>query len=203
ALPTWATVRSTVLVNSSKTMRLSASASNLASVTRNCCPVERTWNGRSQAGGEEKPTDDSRATTSLTGRLLGKASRTERSLGQVRASCQRTADGQRRRAMVDLPHPEGPVIRPIDQGRSSSGRETSQVKREVFSGARSNMPWICCTRGDRTTGDSTVMVACMGPSCRRTSCQLVPGRSRTSKLLVLRGNGTVNSTGLYTSALPA
>jgi hypothetical protein len=40
-----------------------------------------------------------------------------RSTGQLSSLARRTARGQRCRAMVDLPHPEGPVIKPIFQGR--------------------------------------------------------------------------------------
>ena len=63
--------------------------------------------------------------------------------------------------MVLLPQPDGPAIRPMFHGRSSSGSEAVHWSREVFSAARSNMPRICAIRGDSTMGDSTVMVACM------------------------------------------
>ena len=49
--------------------------------------------------------------------------------------------------MVDLPQPDGPVMRPIYQGRSSSGRFTSQRNEQPASTVRSNSPATCATRG--------------------------------------------------------
>src|SRR5215472_13316335 len=72
--------------------------------------------------------------------------------------------GQKCRAMVLLPQPDGPTRRPMFQGRSSSGSATVHCNREAFSAARSKMPRICAARGVSAMGDSTVMVACMAAS---------------------------------------
>src|SRR5207245_2678874 len=98
ALPIWATVRSTTLVYSSMTTggtpvplpvpsvgpasRRSLNAKRRAKVTRNCSPVDRTRNGRSQAGGDENPTEERSATTSLIGIWEGNPSRTDWYSGQ-------------------------------------------------------------------------------------------------------------------------
>src|SRR6516162_6642922 len=110
ALPIWATVLSTTLVYSSKRTRWGDSASSLASVTRNCCPVEKTWNGLNQAGGDEKPTAESKLTTSLTLMEVGNASRTESESGQASFESCEYSSGQNERAIVLLPHPDGPTI---------------------------------------------------------------------------------------------
>jgi hypothetical protein len=159
AEPIWATVRSTTLVYSSNTTSGAAAASSRASVTRNCWPVDSTWNGRSHAGGDEKPTADSSAITSLTGKPSGKPSRTERSRGQVRAAASAVSLGHSARAIVDLPQPLGPTIRPMCQSFSCSGSRTVHSSREDFSGGKSKMPRICRTRAVSTTGDSTTMWA--------------------------------------------
>src|SRR5262249_47207856 len=61
------------------------------------------------------------------------------------------------RAMVDLPKPEGPVIRPTFQDWSARGRSTSQLKREKPATSRSKREAACRLRGVGAMGDSTVM----------------------------------------------
>ena len=108
--------------------QLGAQASSRARLTRNCSPVLSTRNGRSHAGGEEKPTDDSRLTTSFTGSAAGKASSTARSSGQAgHCSCAASASPNRCRTTVDLPQPDGPTISPTFQGLASSGSATSRA----------------------------------------------------------------------------
>src|SRR5512139_1145836 len=75
-LPIFPTVRSTTEVNSSNTHSSGRDASARASVARNCSPFDSTANGRNHAGGEEKPTDDSSAVTSLIDIVSGKPSMT-------------------------------------------------------------------------------------------------------------------------------
>src|SRR5262249_58860997 len=108
------------------------------SVARKRCPVDSTANGRSHAGGELKPTAERSVVTSLIDSDAGKVSMTARSSGQARDSARAYSSGQSLRAIVDFPHPEGPVISPTFHGRSDSGNSTRHDSRLVCSTGRAN-----------------------------------------------------------------
>src|SRR4051812_30282978 len=125
---TLATLRSTTLGNSSKTTSGLASAARpkllpinsasrqtltgnaRAKSQRKRSPLLNTWYGFTHDGGEPKPTAVNSSTTWRT-ESLPKQSTTARSVGQ--SELVYTLSLNARRAIVLLPLPDGPTIRPI------------------------------------------------------------------------------------------
>lgn len=175
ALPICATVRSTTLVNSSIATRSCCSASARAMVTRNCSPVDSTWNGRSQDGGLLNPTEDRSIVISTMDIPAGNASSTLLFSGQSNPETKDSPNSER--AMVVFPVPLAPIIAPIAHGRSWRGSETSHRTTLSGAAARSNSPSTCWTRGVRFTGIRFTMAARSGPFRKSTPCTEAPRQS--------------------------
>src|SRR5258708_2319576 len=160
---TFATSRSTTDEYSSITTRSpSASASALAMVARNASPDDSVLNGRTQAGGEPKPTDESSAVMSLMPSVSGKPSRTDGCDGQRYPST--TLPTHRCEAITDFPAPDGPITSPTFHSWSSRGRSWSQTRCDFSASGISDCDTACCTRGGNSTGDETSLSVFMQES---------------------------------------